>query len=40
MLPQLHIKDNFYVFIEAQVEKSTPEEKLARNQLIMTDIVY
>ncbi len=41
MLPQLHIDfgltnnglDNFYDFIEDQVEKASPEEKVARNHL-------
>jgi hypothetical protein len=48
MLPQLHIKigltnnvlDNFYDFVEDQVEKASPEEKVSRNQLIMTDVAY
>jgi hypothetical protein len=43
MLPQLHIEigltnnvlDNFYDFIEDQVEKASPEEKVSRNQLFM-----
>jgi hypothetical protein len=32
--------DNFYDFIEAQEEKSSPEEKVARNQNIMADVAY
>ncbi len=46
MLPQLHIEigltnnvlDNFYVFIEDQVEKASPEENVARNHLVMADV--
>lgn len=46
MLPQLHIEigltnnvlENFYDFIEDQVEKASPEEKVARNQFVMADV--
>jgi hypothetical protein len=46
MLPQLHIKigltnnvlDNFYDFIDDQVEKTSSEEKVERNQLVMADV--
>ncbi len=48
MLPQLHIEigltnnvlDNFYDFIEDQVEKASPEEKVARNELVIADVAY
>jgi hypothetical protein len=48
MLPQLHIEigltnnvsDNFYDFIEYQVEKASLEEKVAKNQLVMADVAY
>jgi hypothetical protein len=48
MLPQRHIKigltnnvlDNFYDFVEDQVDKASPEEKVSRNQLIMADVAY
>jgi hypothetical protein len=48
MLPQLHIKigltndvlDKFYDFIDDQVEKTSLEEKVTRNQLVMADVAF
>jgi hypothetical protein len=48
MLPQLHIEigltnnvlDNFYDFIDDHVEKTSLEEKVARNQLVMADVAF
>jgi len=45
IFPQLHfaigvvnmVIDNFYEFIEDQVEILTPEEKMAQNNIIITD---
>jgi hypothetical protein len=34
------VLDNFYDFIEDQVEKASPEEKVSRNQLFMADVAY
>jgi hypothetical protein len=46
MFPQLHVEiglinnvlDNLYEFVEKQIEVATPEQKVAKNKVIISDV--